>query len=678
MSPCMMDQIFELLASAGQLEQKSRIEAATKYYEAIYLMRRYLLLKKDSNTRQLMQEKLVHYERVAAQLMADDSSTQAAYSSHDSLTPFNNPPPPPTALHPLASQSPQSQHNNQQHDDTLQKHVSWANQKLSQALEWDESKDANNAIQLYMEAAQYYLQGLKLAEIMDKDSPVSIMIKRRLESTLDRVEELKHIPTTSQQRVRLLPQKRITDNNNAVSYHKTNSLSADEVKILKASSLIASGIFLPWSDDDAIALRAEVKQQSSMYKDPGGFLALSETQKPIFDRWARPSEIARIRYQCGISKTLQTVVVAKVITPYSIRQKYVTDCSFVASLCICANFERRFQKRLITSVLYPQTEQRDLLYNPAGKYMVRLWLNGAARCVVVDDYLPIDKYGNLLCSHTSGSDASYLELWVCLIEKAFLKLSGGGYGFPGSNSGVDMFSLTGWIPESVLFAKHTDNVRDFETPPERAWERIMSASSFGDCLITVSSELDLSEEEADAVGLVTAHSYAVLNVIETRNRTRLLQLKNPWAQKGWKGRFSAKDFSSWNDPLFQAEVGYDAKKAAATCDDGVFWISWEDVLRYFQNFHLSWNPELFSHRTSLHGFWSKSQGPAQDTYKIGENPQYIVEIPDSALEKNSSLWVLLSRHVTKEEQLEGQVCFCCGSCETMVVLVSLLPLFADR
>jgi calpain-7 len=653
MAPSMIDQVFELLALADTLEEKkSRIEAATKYYEAVYLMRRYLLKKedKDRDIRQLLEEKVRHYEQVAATLMADDASTWTKYSQDDfSLTPLH-PPPPPTALHPLASQSSKLLNHQQVN---LQKLVGLGNQKLSQALDLDEAAQTDAAISTYMEAAEHYLEGLRLAERDDKDSPAAIMVKRRLQSTLDRVEVLKSVaPTRPSLGKVVLPQKRMADHPpSCISPHK---LSAEEVNILKASSLIASGVFLPWSDEDARILRTEMQQR--MYTDPHGFLALSDSQKQVFHRWARPSEIARLRYQQGISKTLQEIVIAKVITPFTIRQKYVTDCSFVASLCICANFERRFKKRLITSILYPQTEQGDLVHNPAGKYMVKLWLNGVARCVVIDDYFPIDKYGNLLCSHTNSSSASCLELWVCLIEKAFLKLSGGGYGFPGSNSAVDMFSLTGWIPESILFAKETEQVRDFETPPERAWERIMSASSFGDCLITVSSELDISEEEAEAVGLVTGHAYAVLNVIETKNGTRLLQLKNPWAHKGWKGRFSTKDLASWNDLSFQAEVGYDPQKAAM-CDDGVFWICWDDVLRYFQNFHLSWNPDLFSHRTALHGLWPESQGPIQDSFQIGENPQYVVEISDSAVDTNPSLWILLSRHVTKEEQLEGKVCF---------------------
>ena len=665
MAPSMIDEVFELLALAETLEEEnSRIEAATKYYEAVYLMRRYLMKKdkSDLHTRKLLEEKVVHYEQVAAQLMADDSSSKLSQKTADdnefSLTPLN-PPPPPTALHPLASQQSSKSHKQQA---SLQKIVGLANQKLSQALDLDEALQTANAISMYMEAAHHYLEGLKWAELDgNKQSPAAIMIKRRLQSTLDRVEELKSTPTGTgtgtslRQGKVLLPQKKMADEAPS-RILKQQRLSAEEVQILKASSLMASGVFLPWSDEDATHVLTESRRSSRMYTDPNGFLPLSESQKRVFERWARPSEIARMRYQQGISKTLQEIAVAKLITPFTIKQKYVTDCSFVASLCICANFERRFQKRLITSILYPQTAQGGLVHNPTGKYMVKLWLNGVARCVVIDDYLPIDKYGNLLCSHTSDSSASYFELWVCLIEKAFLKLSGGGYGFPGSNSGVDMFALTGWIPEAVLFAKEPEQVRDFETPPERAWERIMSASSFGDCLITVSSELDISEEEAEAVGLITGHAYAVLNVIESSNGTRLLQLKNPWAHKGWKGRFSTQDDESWKDPSFQAEIGYDVKKAAK-CDDGVFWICWEDVLRYFQNFHLSWNPELFSHRTALHGFWPKSQGPAQDSFNIGENPQYVVEISDAAIETNPSLWILLSRHVTKEEQLEGKVCY---------------------
>ena len=70
--------------------------------------------------------------------------------------------------------------------------------------------------------------------------------------------------------------------------------------------------------------------------------------------------------------------------------------------------------------------------------MVKLWLNGVTRQVIVDDRLPIDHHANLLCSNTSRSKDDHLELWVSIIEKAYMKLCG-GYDFPGSNSGVGKF-----------------------------------------------------------------------------------------------------------------------------------------------------------------------------------------------------------------------------------------------
>ena len=78
---------------------------------------------------------------------------------------------------------------------------------------------------------------------------------------------------------------------------------------------------------------------------------------------------------------------------------------------------------------------------------MKLFFNGVARKVLVDDYLPTKVDGKLLCAHSQQA----AELWVSLLEKAFVKLMGGSYNMQGSNPGADLYHLTGWLPETVPF-----------------------------------------------------------------------------------------------------------------------------------------------------------------------------------------------------------------------------------
>ena len=84
--------------------------------------------------------------------------------------------------------------------------------------------------------------------------------------------------------------------------------------------------------------------------------------------------------------------------------------------------------------------------SPNGMYVLRFHFNGCYRKVVIDDRLPISRTSRTL--HVVDRSTPGL-LWPALIEKAYLKVRG-GYDFPGSNSGTDLWVLTGWIPEHIF------------------------------------------------------------------------------------------------------------------------------------------------------------------------------------------------------------------------------------
>jgi len=518
-----------------------------------------------------------------------------------------------------------------QSGDAIAEKVSSANNLLATAMDHDENSRFDDATASYMSSAELYLEAIKTSEEPSLQKAVDSVtigsVKRKLEGIMDRIEQLKAGQYTK-------------TGAKSPSTQPEASLSPEEIGVLKRSSLITSGLFLPWSEKEARAM--DKSSATKPFIDPDGIMKLSPKQSAKFYKWARPKEIMAMQ---GQPKTA-SIDMIRTIEPYRIKQHLVQDCSFIGSLCICAEYERRFKRRLITSILYPQDASGHPQISRSGKYMVKFWLNGIPRRVIVDDTLPVDRYGNLLCSYSQVK--SGLELWVTIVEKAFMKLSG-GYDFPGSNSGSDMYALTGWLPERVFFPENQAHIRDFETPFERAWDRLYSASSYGDCLITTSMSKDISESEAEKVGLVTGHAYAVLDSIRTQNGTRLLRLKNPWAHSGWNGKFSKADAISWSDPNFRAEIGYNPS-AHSHFDDGIFFIEWEDVCRYFRNVHFSWNPSLFSFRTTIHATWPAELGTNDDSFNVRNNPQYILTLSEQAVQKGATVWVLISRHVTKAEQ----------------------------
>lgn len=201
--------------------------------------------------------------------------------------------------------------------------------------------------------------------------------------------------------------------------HLTNR----EKIILLRSSKLHGCIFPPWKAPPS------AEEFLGSYEDDFEF-QLSDEQADVLESWKRPSMI---------HGQLENFKICKV----DLVQDITTDCSVVASLCaLTARAEKQgpTHAHVLASVIFPENRTSE-----NGKYIFKLHFNGCFRKVTIDDRLPQSRIARSLHCFDRDDKSNMI---LALIEKAYLKVRG-GYDFPGSNSGTDLWVLTGWIPEQL-------------------------------------------------------------------------------------------------------------------------------------------------------------------------------------------------------------------------------------
>ncbi len=124
----------------------------------------------------------------------------------------------------------------------------------------------------------------------------------------------------------------------------------------------------------------------------------------------------------------------------------------------------------------------------------------------------------------------------------------------------------------------------------------MNKMNEGQVLVTVATG-EMDERVAERAGLVPTHAYAVLDVREVKG-VKLLLLKNPWSHLRWRGNYSELDAVHWTEEMKRL-LNYDPNNAQMF-DNGVFWIDYDSICKFFDVIYMSWNPAIFLYTYCVH------------------------------------------------------------------------------
>ena len=223
---------------------------------------------------------------------------------------------------------------------------------IAQAKELVTQGDEDAACVLLEGQTEDWLQQMKR---LSKDDVKKRQMKAAVTKALSYLENLKS--SKKHQQAKLRQQV-------SVANSKSSELTAAEIEVLRHTSKIAGNTLYPWIPSDG-----EIASNSILdakFTDPDGLVPLAPVHKRHNAVWRRPCDV--------FAPNELRMIVA--VSALSITQTVISDCSFVSAISVAAHFERRFKKRLITGIIYPQNRAGQPICSMTGKYVVKLHLNG--------------------------------------------------------------------------------------------------------------------------------------------------------------------------------------------------------------------------------------------------------------------------------------------------------------
>jgi len=163
------------------------------------------------------------------------------------------------------------------------------------------------------------------------------------------------------------------------------------------------------------------------------------------------------------------------------------------------------------------------------------------------------------------------ETWLPLLEKAYAKAHGDFQSIDGGFTGEAIEDLTGGVTTEI----YSTDILDKDAFWEAELMQVGKEFLFGCATGFYSNWLDTSGEPRERDGIAEGHAYSIMDAKEI-NGHRLLKVRNPWGKKEWTGKWSDGS-SEWTAEwmqLLEHKFG----------NDGIFWISYEDLLKNYQHF----------------------------------------------------------------------------------------------
>ncbi|KIX05846.1 uncharacterized protein Z518_03819 [Rhinocladiella mackenziei CBS 650.93] len=274
-------------------------------------------------------------------------------------------------------------------------------------------------------------------------------------------------------------------------------------------------------------------------------------------------------------------------TAGDVRQGRDGDCYLMAALCGLGNMEGLIDKVCVKHDMdvgvygfvffrdgeWQHTIIDDKLYLRAPDYD-----EAQDERVVWDDINRADSAEEYRKAHQTGSRALYFaqcsdenETWLPLLEKAYAKAHGDFASIDGGFTGEAIEDLTGGVTTEI----YSTDILDRDAFWRDELMQVGKSFLFGCATGFYSNWLNTSGVPREREGISEGHAYSIMDAKEI-NGQRLLKLRNPWGKKEWTGKWS--DGSSEWTPEWMHLLDHKFG------NDGIFWISYEDLLKKYQHF----------------------------------------------------------------------------------------------